>query len=602
MSDRSSATRFLAATRREIRIPQWRVLLCGEWSLSLSVWLLQSVFGVAILAVRLRELGIASEGYGITLVIGPLGSGLVLWLASRTILRNRSVGLAQPWLVLVVWVLANVFRGLAAAGFGVAQISPMAVAGHIAFSVLWTAIFTYLVASAQYFRDRSQEIAEVITATARYEEEKVDLLQRERQRLLEIVEEELLPSLVSLNSDVDKLAVTDDRRAWAAQADRVGGLLIERVRSVSRPTGLAGESTQLRHEGIAPPQRRLHNVWEDAKTAEASVASSLLLFLACGLLTLIPRVGLAGYPFLACVGVSAIPLLLIARGVVHRVPPGWLHAVVLISSYLLIGLLIGRISEWFPGSGQVASTSALVAAVALFATLTGVGASLVRQHQRRWDERYATQVTALERYEAMSSDLDREQLEIQRQMSHLLHGPVQGNLAALTLALRVHSALTEGEFLAGRAVVVARVKRLIEDALDTLRGILEEPGARALNFVDDLSTLTNAWRGLMKIEVFLSPQASRVLSGNSDLARTALGIVEEGVTNASRHGNARNTSVSVTLLSEQVVTIQLDNDGYPLPAKIKAGFGLKSIEASGGRWTLTQEQSGRTRLTATVSI
>lgn len=593
----------MTATLREARIPQWREILFGEWSLSPSVWIIQSVLGVGILSVRLRELGLVSHGYGTTLLLGPAGSALVLWIASRTVLRDRSVGPAMPGLVVAVWLVADVSRGLAAAGLGVVPLSPVTVVANIVVSVLWTGIFTYLLASSQFFPARSREMDAAIDATARYDDQKASLLQVERGRLLMMVQDELLPSLIALRADVTGLAGRADRRAWLSLADRVGGLIIERVRSVSRPTGLALDPSDLRDDDARLTRTRWRHVIDDARTAEVSVTLSLVLFLAGALLVLIPRVGLIGYAFLACIAACAVPLLLIGRWVVSRTGGGWRHAIALPVTFLVIGLVVGRLSVWFPGGREVHSTIALEAVIAVFGTLTGVGASLVRQHQRRWEAMFAAQVIALERYEEVRTDLDREHLQIQRQMSNLLHGPVQGNLAALTLALRMHAATPEEEgFEAGQAVVLARGVRLIDEAIDTLREILEEPRPVATILADDLAGLTRAWRGLLDIDVSVSAQASDMTTRDGALARTALGIVEEGIINASRHGDARHVSVRLGIHGGGDLEVQLDNDGTPLSPSFHAGFGLKSIEAAGGRWSLVQVAPGRTRLTAWVPV
>lgn len=594
--------RWLGAAGREIRIPLWRELLFGEWALSRSVWAIQSALGVAILAVRLRELGLVSDGYGVTLVVGPVGSGVVLWLASRTVLRNRSSRAARPWLVVVVWLVADVFRGLGAAGLGVVPLSPVTVAANTAFSVLWTGIFTYLLASSQFFRERSRQMADVIDETARYDERKESMLHQERARLLLTVQDELLPSLVALREDLAVLPDADDRRSWLMLAERVGGLILERVRSVSRAAGLAGDSPDRDREETQSSPSRWRAVLDDAMTADVSVSLSLVLFLSGGLLILIPRVGSVGYAFLGCVAVCSLPLLMLGRWVVGRIGVGWRRATALPIVFLVVALLVGRLSSWFPGSLQVDSSVALEGAIAAFATLTGVVASLVRQHQRRWEATYAAQVDALQRFEAMRSDLDREHLIIQRQMSHLLHGPVQGNLAALTLALRVHAALPEKEFRAGRAVVAERALRLVDTSLDTLREILDEPEMAPVSVVGDLDLLTRAWRGLIAIDVSVSPQARDVTALNPDLARTTLRIVEEGITNASRHGDARHVNVRIALTNDEQLEVLLDNDGRSLAPNFHAGYGLASIDAAGGHWSLGATPRGHTRLTAVVPI
>ena len=581
-------------------MPQWRQLLFGEWSLSRNVWLIQSVLGVGILAVRLRALDIAPGSTFLTIVIGPIGSALVLWGASRTCLRDRSVGLAHPWVVLAVWFLAACFRGYAATGAPITGLDALTLTGNIVFSLLWTAIFTYIFASSHFYRERSKQMDSLIIAAALYDQHKAELLQIERRRLLHIVQDELLPSLVTLRDDIARLATDGDRTLWLSLADRVGGLLIDRVRSVSRAGELTRAPTEdvVGRRALAAPRTR--NLISDAKTANMSVTLALILFTACGLLLLVPRVGMVGYVFLACVAAAALPLLLVGRLVMSMVPAGWLRAALLPLFYLFIGLIIGEITQWFPGSAEVHSTIALRAVVAIFAMVTGLGASLVRQHQSRWDALFGSQEMALENFEATKVDLEREHLQIQRQMSHLLHGPVQGNLAALTLALRVHAAAEHEEFSAGQREVIMRSTALIDESLRTLREILDEPERGTVDVGARLVELTRAWRGLMTITLDMPAEVLSVSRADPGLLQDALDAVEEGITNASRHGDARNLEIKIRLLVTGEVEVVLLNDGRPVSGAVSAGFGLKAIDAAGGRWSLVEVEGGRTCFTAVL--
>lgn len=581
-------------------MPQWRQLLFGEWSLSRNVWLIQSVLGVGILAVRLRALDIAPGSTFLTIIIGPIGSALVLWGASRTCLRDRSIGLAHPWVVLAVWFLAACFRGYAATGAPITGLDALTLTGNIVFSLLWTAILTYIFASSHFYRERSKQMDSLIIAAALYDQHKAELLQIERRRLLHIVQDELLPSLVTLRDDIARLATDGDRTLWLSLADRVGGLLIDRVRSVSR----AGQLTRAPSEDVvgrrALAAPRTRNLISDAKTANMSVTLTLILFTACGLLLLVPRVGMVGYVFLACVAAVALPLLLVGRLVMSMVPAGWLRAALLPLCYLVIGLIIGEITQWFPGSAEVHSTIALRAVVAIFAMVTGLGASLVRQHQSRWDALFGSQEMALENFEATKVDLEREHLQIQRQMSHLLHGPVQGNLAALTLALRVHAAAEHEEFSAGQREVIMRSTALIDESLRTLREILDEPERGTVDVGARLVELTRAWRGLMTITLDMPAEVLSVSRADPGLLQDALDAVEEGITNASRHGDARNLDIKIRLLVTGEVEVVLLNDGRPVSGVVSAGFGLKAIDAAGGRWSLVEVEGGRTCFNAVL--
>lgn len=597
-----AANGWLRAFILEARIPQWRELLFGHWAFSWAVWLLQSLLGLGVLAFRLRALGNAADNVALTLLIGPVGSAIVLLIA-RITLRGRSPGAPlSPLVVLGVWLLACTFRGLGSSGLGVVTLTPSVVVGSIVYGLMWTAILTYVVASSQYWRERSDQLAELIEITASYDREKAALLVQERARLLRLVQGDLLPALVELRGELAALRSNDDRFAWLALADRVGGLVIDHVRFMSREESLGPRRTASKN--VAPIQRagRLRSVVADAQTARVSVVLSIMVFVAGGILVLVPRVGLIGYAFLGSIVVCAFPMLLFARWVTERVRSGWAHALILALSYLGVSAGVVRVASWFPGSIEVRATFALEGAIAVFAMFVGVGSSLVRQHQRRWEAAYALQLQVLDEFAVIQIDIERENLGIQRQMSSLLHGPVQGKLAALTLALRVHSARPEEEFLGSRRGTIERGESLVDETVASVRDILAVPRPLSVDLEATLDRLTKSWRGLITLRASVEPEVLACLHRSPGLSLVVLSVVEEGLVNASRHGNARNVDIRVSVSQATAVLIELDNDGRKLVSGFMPGFGLHSIEALGGRWTLHTVPSGATRLTAVVPV
>jgi signal transduction histidine kinase len=182
-------------------------------------------------------------------------------------------------------------------------------------------------------------------------------------------------------------------------------------------------------------------------------------------------------------------------------------------------------------------------------------------------------------------------------MSRLLHGPVQGNLAALTLALRIHAAAEHEVFSAGQREVIVRSTALIDESLRTLRDILDEPVGDRIDVGARLVELTRAWRGLMTITLDMSAEVRDASRADPGLLLDALDVVEEGITNASRHGDARNLEIKIRRLITGEVEVVLLNDGRPVSGAVSAGFGLKAIDAAGGRWSLVEVQGGGTCFT-----
>jgi signal transduction histidine kinase len=69
-------------------------------------------------------------------------------------------------------------------------------------------------------------------------------------------------------------------------------------------------------------------------------------------------------------------------------------------------------------------------------------------------------------------------------------------------------------------------------------------------------------------------------------------IVEEGISNAIRHGKATSIDISVTRVDELTVRVEvLDNGHGPQGGKASVGSAFVQ-QASSGRWSLTACSSG----------
>ena len=121
--------------------------------------------------------------------------------------------------------------------------------------------------------------------------------------------------------------------------------------------------------------------------------------------------------------------------------------------------------------------------------------------------------------------------------------------------------------------------------------------------VDYLDTLRSAWSGLIRIEYFVKPEINLLIDKSPGQRTTIIAILEEAVTNASRHGDAR--SLTITITAERgtgEVTIWVENDGIAVALDFKPGFGLRAFDAFGVDWSLEPTGSNSSRLRALVPL
>lgn len=587
----------------------WRELLFGAWCVSPYVWVLQTLFGIPILVARLLGvIGLSGFDLFMTLILGPLLSGLVLWIASITILRSRFQKTQHPVVVIGIWLLAACCRGLSATTYlHLNQIEMNLSLGQLMTGVVflfgWTILLTYIIASSNFYRLRSLDVDTVLEATRSYETRLSLVVRQESAMLNGIIRDWLIPELNELRQAISDLRADAPRSRWNQLSERTGGVMIDQVRSASRDVIEDNEDTMDDVSRNKESGNHFASFFTDLKSMEPSVWLSIALYAGFGALIALPRIGAAGYAVIAAITGSALLLLLLGRWVLSRFGPGWFRGLSTIAVYLLTSAAVALIVPWLPGMSQVNWLSALEIFIVVFGLIGGITASAIQQYQKRWDAHFTHQLELIAHYRALEADLAREQLRVRRQTSRLLHGPVQGNLAATTLCLRLHAARPETEFLAESDLAIDRALKLVDDALATLHSTLSEPVITNIAMDDYLNTLRSAWAGLIRIDCFVEPQVIPILDDLPSHATTIIAILEEAVTNASRHGDARY--ITITMTAEQganEVVVIVENDGVPVAPDFQPGSGLHTLDSLGVRWSLESAGSQPSRLQVFIPL
>ncbi len=170
-----------------------------------------------------------------------------------------------------------------------------------------------------------------------------------------------------------------------------------------------------------------------------------------------------------------------------------------------------------------------------------------------------------------------------RDIADRLHGDLQGEL--LASAARIDRL---GHDDAAIQAELAQVERRLDSALSAREDSVRLP------FTDQLTDLQTRWDGLLAIQIALDIDGPIGVT----VEDLIVGIVSEALTNARRHGMARQVSVRIGPLHQDGsgVLIQIDDDGIG-PRKGVAGIGSAHLDAvAPGAWSRARREQGGTRL------
>lgn len=581
--------------------PGWRILLTGRWAISFRAWLVIAVLMQWPSYARNSVPSDLSPAWAITIgLLRVLAAGLVLWAADRTYLRRRAAQPAALSVVVATWLAAGAATmAVQWAAFELLDepgISPLRwVASSITFA-LRSALCAYYFGLREYWTMSVEGLRASTQQLSALQASSAAELQQVRGRVRAIVVDQVLPSMRRLQSDLggDTNAMGRDR---LEELSRIAStysqdVVREASHQVSNlPTGPGAETTSPGEAPLASP----------IATARApllvSVRWSALVF---GV-TLVPLAFTAPpdddvLPIL--LGIAVLIALLSLGAWIQQRPAGaarttfastvWMAgtAVVGVGTQAAAGLLPARVTAPVP----------LISLVIIVFAAAMLGSSMER-HLRGIAAQAQQLSVVLEDVARINNALQEELAAEKRRVALLLHGPVQGRLAAVALLLKLDN--DRDDPVDGGTETRARCRIILDQVMDDLTSVVEGTFEEGQPLEDRLAQLSQNWHGIASVTVRMAPDLPHVLAGDPGLRQWIFEIVDEGINNAVTHGHATSVDVRVVATPDRVNVMVADN-GAGLEPTAGHGLGLSTIGRSPAHLTLTPTPTGGALLTVSL--
>lgn len=577
-------------------------LIFGRWAVSFRVWALVSL--LLLTPISLRNSPASGLSAVLSAIVGCLAFGLVLLLARVTWLRLNWRWLPRPVLVLAAWIGACILRLVAlgaTTGEGplISSPSPAAVLVPGVLAILAAmALFSYVFALRDHLEATSRALVSATRDLADRQARKAQTLRRQEELLASSVASLVLPSVDSLVRQIDRMDESTTRDQLLELAESTGDNARGLVREVSHEVaegphvGDTPSSDGLERAGHPRPPGRPWRVSPQAWTG-------LLLLLTCipALTLWIPRLGASAG---IIVVVVMIPWILASPAAEGRLRPlisrsrwGYLPWVAVASGVFTAAVLILLRSPSTP----IQAASQLGPFLVYFWALGMVAAALSRDLTRLDSEVRDLEQTRT----AISAAIAQQDVEIDllhRRVASILHGPVQGTLSAVTLALRL--AAGPGHENRSRDEDLQRCLALLREAKDQISRLASTQPGTSPSLREHLQLLADRWAGLLTVVFVLDPGAESRLEADAGMTQTVTTVVDEAVNNSARHGRATEVSVLVRLAPDEQVTIDITDNGIGPPASPQVGLGLAVVEAAEGTWRLDRLPEGGAHLAVSL--
>ena len=178
-----------------------------------------------------------------------------------------------------------------------------------------------------------------------------------------------------------------------------------------------------------------------------------------------------------------------------------------------------------------------------------------------------------------------------RAWSYVIHGDVQSALSAAVTRLQRTEKLEPYEI------------EMVKQDLQRAKLALTKPASRDIDLNAGVDELVRAWSGVCEIKVEASARATRAIESNRDIRNCINEICKEAISNAVRHGNAKNAEITLSRDQDDVIQLEVCNDGHTILRDQPNGMGLSMIDDLSLKWQLTNERhKGKTCLVAELPI
>jgi signal transduction histidine kinase len=263
--------------------------------------------------------------------------------------------------------------------------------------------------------------------------------------------------------------------------------------------------------------------------------------------------------------------------------PTWLGFVASIPAGALVGLTAWPFTFWetltLPPTFLVQSSVFFsIAFPSIYLMAVANNQSEISQAQLR---------AIVEELRLLNSQLRQQVWLDQKMLATELHGSVQATLHATALQLSKIDQPTIAD--------LEKVRDAVDRALARLGQTSYLEGE---SFDQVLADISEVWEDTCKIEFHIQPQAQQALEQQS-LARSTIEVLREAITNAIKHGKAKNIRVSITK-NGQLLDLVVDNDGSEIVAG-QGGLGASVIAELTHSHTLYSTRGG-VRFTASVAL
>ena len=566
--------------------------ITGRWAISFRMWLYLSVIGGLGVTSRVRDIHNISNLQAATCAVFVLIVTVPLYvLVSEVILKARRENNQELYKVFSSYLLLWVGNVIAESFFTYFYLDKSVLLGPQVFAPLFPSFFglitcAYLLAEFDSNRSdisRLQYAQEVLVNTT----EKARIrIESERSKLIEAIQKSIFVQLDALKLQLTDARNNHSRKEILRIANELEEYSRQTIRSLSHE--IANDSlSKFRIDRTIFIGRGKTSQFSNIYDPKLSVFFATSYMILVGGFSELSLDGWSGFLFNLTIALVVFPFLAIGAAIIHlrRDSNIFERFTYFLLSIFVIGFIVFRVTAKLEQDVFTLLNAYEPNVIALRALTTIILTSLI---MTLIEARRKTRLKLEEMNSTLNQELDwieSRSGEVRDEIASVLHGPLQGRIAGIALALRLEDENGDTD-AAKKEEHLSQMISILDSVLRDVQKLFEidtVPGTKSIAI--KLLDLKRSWQGIVQINWLVDP--SVYVNLEESKLETVMDIIYEAVSNAVRHGQARSIKIELEIV-DKVLEILITDDGLGVPKDFKSGIGLHKISAIGASYFFSQ--------------
>jgi signal transduction histidine kinase len=580
--------------------------ITGRWAISFRMWLYLSVIGGLGVTSRVRDIHNISNLQAATCAVFVLVTTVPLYiLISEVILKNRREKHQELYKVFTSYLLLWFGNVISESFFTYFYLDKPVLLGPQIFAPLFPSFFglltcAYLLAEFDSNRtdiSRLKYAKDVLLNTTSKARVRIE---GERAKLIDAIQKSIFVQLDALKYQLSDARNSHSRKEILRIANELEEYSRQTIRSLSHEIANDSLSNFRIDRKIFIGQvvsREFSNIYDP----KLSVFFASVYMIIVGGFSELSLDGWNGFLFNLTITLTIFPFLVIGASVIHlrRESSIFERFTYFLISIFVIGFIVFRVSAKLEQNFFSLSNAYEPNVIAIRALTTIILTSLImtlieaRRKTRSMLEQMNSKLhQELEWIESRSS-------EVRDEIANVLHGPLQGRIAGIALALRLEDEKDEFDDSRNEAHL-GQMVAILESVLRDVQQLFEARSDKEIKSIAiKLQDLKKSWQGIAEINWKIDAGVFAHLPDSK--LQAVEEIFYEAVSNAVRHGRARNINFDLAIQENSLISIITD-DGAGLSENSSPGIGLHKIKNHGGSYSFNAKNKNGAQLIAKLPL